>query len=239
MEKGGFDDQYMRNLLRAFTHDLRNPLVNMQALTFQMQDALGELHGECGAGAAMQEMDESLTMMAASVERMNALIQGAYELSRAMFEAPECSRIELATLVAAELQQRQGALREKNIRVRADNLPGLWGDEAALRRIVTELLDNAIRYVPEVGGEIVCSVRQRDGMDCLLLEDNGPGVAEASRPGMFDPFFTTESGRRGLGLAMVQALARAHGGHAWYEAGHGQGAVVYVGLPCRREEGRA
>lgn len=238
MEKARFDDAYMSRLIRTFTHDLRNPLVNMQALTCQMQDALDEFRQDTGAVPVAEEMDESLAMMSATVDRMNNLVQGAYELYRAIYSEPACGWVALSTVVAEEVEKRQPALLQNNVSVQADELPAVWGDVAAVQRIVAELLDNAIRYAPEGNGKIVVAVRQTDDSSCLMVQNNGPAVAEASRERIFEPFYTTEPERRGLGLAMVEALAQAQGGRAWCESDAQGGVAFVVEMPQEAQRSR-
>jgi two-component system, OmpR family, sensor kinase len=85
------------------------------------------------------------------------------------------------------------------------------GDRAALRRALTNLVENARRHG---AGRIAVTVRKRDGLAELSVEDEGPGIPAADRQRVFERFYGTDSG---LGLAIVQATAERHGGRAYAE----------------------
>ena len=109
----------------------------------------------------------------------------------------------------------------------------LRGDPRLLRRLVRNLLDNARRH----GGGAGVEVRvERTGAGARLqVADRGPGVPEAERERIFEPFYrppgVAETGKgHGLGLALVRQIARAHGGDARCLAREGGGAVLEVTL---------
>jgi signal transduction histidine kinase len=109
-------------------------------------------------------------------------------------------------------------------------------DAGALRQILLNLLDNAVKYGPR--GQTVLVRAARAGAEVVVsVEDEGPGVPPADRERVFDPFTRLErpglprvSGT-GVGLAVVRDLVRAHGGRAWIEDGR-SGARVCVALPA-------
>jgi two-component system OmpR family sensor kinase len=110
----------------------------------------------------------------------------------------------------------------------------LLGHPEALRILLRNLLDNAIRYTPE-GGRVDVSV-QREG-DALLLcvDDSGPGIAEADRARVVDRFYRVQgspAGGSGLGLAIVQAIAQLHGASLTLSIAPGLGGLrVHLRFP--------
>jgi PAS domain S-box-containing protein len=107
------------------------------------------------------------------------------------------------------------------------------GQPVALRRLVLNLVGNARDAVAAEGGEITISVAQRGGRAVLEVTDTGPGIAEEFRERLFEPFFTlSRQGRgAGLGLAVVYAIASAHGGDVELASGAGESARFVVRLP--------
>ena len=107
------------------------------------------------------------------------------------------------------------------------------GNPVALRRLIFNLVVNARDAVTDDGGKITISVARRGGRAVLEVADNGPGVAEEYRDRLFEPFFTlSRKGRgAGLGLAVVYAIASAHGGDVELVSGAGEGARFVVRLP--------
>jgi signal transduction histidine kinase len=87
----------------------------------------------------------------------------------------------------------------------------LWADADMFRRLVLNLVLNALDVMPDGGELVITGVDMIGGFE-LEIADSGPGLAEDVAPHVFEPFFTTKSGGTGLGLAIVQRIADAHGG---------------------------
>lgn len=131
--------------------------------------------------------------------------------------------------------------REKNLNVRfavMDDVPDPMADERAFRQILLNLLSNAVKFTPEGGTINVNCLAGDDGGFLLCVQDSGAGIPAEKLAQLFKPFtqvdnrFDRNQGGTGLGLALVQGLARLHGGRAWLESevGHGTKAFVYFPL---------
>ncbi len=107
------------------------------------------------------------------------------------------------------------------------------GNPVALRRLILNLVVNARDAVADDGGKITIVVARRGGRAILEVIDTGPGIAEEHRDRLFEPFFTLRRKGRGagLGLAVVYAIASAHGGDVELVSGSGAGARFVVRLP--------
>jgi PAS domain S-box-containing protein len=107
------------------------------------------------------------------------------------------------------------------------------GNPVALRRLILNLVVNARDAVADDGGKITIVVARRGGRAILEVIDTGPGIAEEHRDRLFEPFFTLRRKGRGagLGLAVVYAIASAHGGDVELVSGSGVGARFVVRLP--------
>jgi PAS domain S-box-containing protein len=130
----------------------------------------------------------------------------------------------------------------------AQNLPAVWGNAAQIRQVVMNLLINASEAIGEKEGVIKVATEQLSGRkdlapnsltdlpegDHVRLEvsDTGCGMTEEAKAKVFDPFFTTKFVGRGLGLAVVQGIVRAHGGTINLVSAPGQGTKFQVLLSC-------
>jgi len=108
----------------------------------------------------------------------------------------------------------------------------MLGNENALRGALLNLLNNAVDAVGQVGC-IRISVGQLDGFKLrIVIKDDGPGIDQELRQRIFEPFFTTKPQGTGLGLAVVDSVVKAHGGHVHVESEPGLGTVFSIILPC-------
>jgi len=108
----------------------------------------------------------------------------------------------------------------------------MLGNENALRGALLNLLNNAVDALGQVGC-VQISVTQLDACNLrVVVKDDGPGIAKELCQRVFEPFFTTKSYGTGLGLAVVDSVVKAHGGHVSVESVLGQGTVFTLVLPC-------
>jgi signal transduction histidine kinase len=112
------------------------------------------------------------------------------------------------------------------------------GDETRIKQVLVNLLDNAIKYT-STEGHVEVSAEAQNGNAVLTVSDNGIGIPEESLPHVFERFYRAEKARSrgsagfGLGLSLVQAVCRAHGGAVSIESTEGRGTTVRVSLPLR------
>ena len=111
------------------------------------------------------------------------------------------------------------------------------GDEEALRRVVSILLDNAFKYTPVPGGVVVLSAEEKDGNAVISVHDNGMGIAEEDQGRIFERFYrvdkarSRELGGAGLGLSIAQWIVQQHNGRIHVESTLGAGSIFRVVLP--------
>jgi signal transduction histidine kinase len=114
------------------------------------------------------------------------------------------------------------------------------GDEELLKRMVLNLLDNAVKYTPQ-GGDISVVVVRENGHARIVVTDTGIGISETDQEHVFDRFYRVDKARSralggaGLGLSIVSWIANAHGGHVSLESTLGQGSAFTVELPISKE----
>ena len=207
-------------------HELRSPLASARTQL--------EVAARVDAGTAAGELAADVLV---DVDRLSRLVDDLLLLARAD-EAPVRRRepVDLGTL-ATEVASRYAAARVP-VTVSADadadaDAATVLGDPVALRRVLANLVDNAVRHADR---SVCLSVEQRDGTATVAVTDDGPGIAAADRERVFDRFTRLDAGRgreeggAGLGLAIVRELVRAHGGTVTL-ADAGPGLRAEVRLP--------
>ncbi|HET7261763.1 MAG TPA: ATP-binding protein [Casimicrobiaceae bacterium] len=213
---------------RRFTadaaHELRTPLA---ALTLQLD--LARRSGTPG------ELVASLADLEAGVARASHVVEQLMTLARVEPEALalQKSRCDLVAIAKDAIVARASLAERKKIDLglaRAD-VASVDGDPAALAILLSNLVDNALRYTPP-GGRIDVSVSCPDGVPVLEVADTGPGIPAAERERVFDRFYRgahADEPGSGLGLSIVKRIADAHGATIALGApASGSGLVVRV-----------
>ena len=198
-----FDTQ--RRFAADAAHELRTPLT---ALTLQIQLAARSQTDEDRA-LALERMDQG-------VKRATRLVQQLLTMARLDPEAAQKAAvpIDLATLATAVANELQPLATQKSsvLEVDAPAPAQILGQEDALRILLTNLIDNAIRYTPP-GGRVHVSVQPAGARVQLIVQDNGPGIPTDELGRVFDRFYRgreAEAGGSGLGLAIVRQIAAMH-----------------------------
>jgi two-component system, cell cycle sensor histidine kinase PleC len=128
---------------------------------------------------------------------------------------------------------------------REGTTPWLKADERAFKQIVLNLVSNALKFTPSGGHIALTCKRADDGGFVLCVADDGPGIPPERLSKVFQAFsqvdnrYNRKSGGTGLGLSLVQGLAKLHGGKAWIESEEGRGTRVFVYFPLGMEQPRA
>jgi two-component system, OmpR family, sensor kinase len=217
---------------RAFmadaAHELRTPLT---ALYLQL-GMLARASGEAEREAAMSTLSAGVQRSIHLVEQMLAL---ARQEPRADSQRVPVRLDELARAIVTELVPLADA-GHIDLGVAAAQPATVAGDPDALRTLLRNLVDNAVRYTP-AGGRVDVTVESRAGAARLTVSDDGPGIPPEERKRVFDRFYrragTAPSGS-GLGLAIVKAIADAHGATLSLDAGpSGKGLAVSVTFPAQ------
>ena len=213
--------QSHRSLLTNASHELRSPLARMKMAVSMLAEATPSERE-----TLKREIDKNVAELDGLVEEV--LLASRLDVAENPLHR---DRVDLLA-VAAEEAARVGAHVESTRSVHVD------GDERLLRRAVRNLLENAQRYG---GGEVEIGLGHVTvrGRDCVFLEvcDRGPGVPEAMRERIFEPFFrlpghAEQAGGVGLGLALVKQIAARHGGSVRCEARSGGGSRFVIEVPA-------
>ena len=185
--------------------------------------------------------EKALEVINREAKRMAGLVNRLLTLSRSdsgrlVLESDEIDFSDMCEMVA--MQQEQAA-SQKNIELTADIEQGIkvTGDDAMLIRIILNLTDNAIKYSRQ-NGHIRLSLRTAVDFACCSVEDDGIGIPDEDLERIWERFYRVDSSRAeegsGLGLAMVEALVKAHGGYTDVRSSLGEGSRFDVYIPIRR-----
>jgi signal transduction histidine kinase len=204
-------DQQRRELVANISHDLRTPLTSLHGYleTLRLKaDSLSE-----------DERLRYLDVALGQSRKVGRLAQELFELARLEYGVvkPEPERFSVAELVQDVFQKFELAAEARRQRLTADiapMLPVVCADLGMIERVLTNLLDNAIRHTPE-GGRIELRLRRAgDGVE-VLLSDTGPGIPPDKQKGLFTRPSPLHGGERdgsgGLGLVIVRRILQLHG----------------------------
>ena len=180
-------------------------------------------------GSALEEI-ERLAKIVESLLAISHLDSGGAGI--------EFNRFDLEEMVKTTAEQMRLLADEKQVTLGNDSSGPVYafGDESRIKQVLVNLLDNAIKYSEE-GGHVVVSVKAEGSAAVLTVSDDGVGIPADSLPHVFERFYRAEKARprgtagAGLGLSIVQAICRAHGGAVSVVSTEGQGTTVEVRLP--------
>lgn len=213
------------HMAARMVHEVRNPLSSI-SLNAELLDE------EVSRGDAINatEARELITAIGSEIERLRGITEGY--LARARPPVTEHARVPLAELAGNLLDFVRSELERRGVQSTLDAQPvHIEGDQGLLRQALWNLVRNAWEAMPD-GGQLWLEVSARDGEAVLAVEDSGPGVPEAMREAIFQPFTTTKEAGTGIGLALVREAAQGHRGRvALVPARHGGGARFEVVLP--------
>jgi two-component system, OmpR family, phosphate regulon sensor histidine kinase PhoR len=228
-----------RDFVANVSHELKTPLTSISGYA---ETLLGDT---ADAGTTRRFLGTILS----NARRMQRLVDDLLDLSR--IEAgrwqPTRSEVDVAAVAReswASLAGRAGAARVELAFDVPPEAAAVDADLDALRQILTNLLDNSLRYTPE-GGRITCMTRRVESGVAVSIRDQGAGITREHLPRIFERFYRADSARSrrrsaedrgsGLGLAIVQALVLAHGGTVTLTSSPEEGSTFRVELPLALE----
>ena len=207
-----------RDVARRLAHEIKNPLTPIQLSAERLKRHFG------GAPEpARRIVEECSSAIVAEVESLKSLVDEFSQFAR--MPAPQAVPTDLNALLLDALGLYAGLLEHIRIEPRLDDeLPPVRVDPEQFRRVVINLVDNAVEAIngaretgataPDALGEIVVETQldAPNGVVRVSVADNGPGLPEADRSKLFMPYYSTKGRGSGLGLAIVRRIIAEHGG---------------------------
>jgi two-component system phosphate regulon sensor histidine kinase PhoR len=222
-----------RDLVANISHDIRTPLTSLGLLAETLVERPPS--DPSRFRALVQQIQQQ-------VAQLRALAEGLLELSR-LEEGRSLLRLKpesIAEIVTETVKGLSPQIDERDVTVTVDvpAFMNVLADRPALRRALSNVLDNAIRYSPR-GGEVRIAARNAGADEVVVtVSDSGPGIAPSERERVFERFYRGDRSRggegAGLGLAIARHILRGHGGEAAIESG-GTGTTVRLTLIASTE----
>jgi PAS domain S-box-containing protein len=220
-------DEMKNTFLQAVSHDLRTPLAAILGLAITLGRGDMRLPEEDARDLALR--------IAENAKRLDRLVTNLLDLDRLArgIATPKLEPTDIATIVEHVLTESE-LIPTSRLHARLEPVV-IPADASKIERIVENLLANTVRHTPS-DSSIWVSVLPDPAGALLMVEDDGPGVAEDLREEIFEPFRQGPDAPRhspgvGVGLALVRRFAELHGGTAWVEDREGGGASFRVLLP--------
>ncbi len=207
-------------------HDIRNPLQTIIGELFLAKDCLKQLQD----GPVKDQFKETLEAIEDQATYMSKIIADLQDFARAITLEPEITDLE--ALIGEILRELHVP---RNIKVTTKiqkKLPRLILDPAVTKRIIVNLVTNAMQAIPETG-EITIQAAQRDGWATLSVSDTGVGIPADVKPKLFRPLFTTKAKGQGFGLAVVKRMVESMNGTITLETEVGKGTKFIIRFPLK------
>jgi heavy metal sensor kinase len=223
--------QEQKRFIADASHELRTPIAVLR----------GETEVALEQERATAEYKESLELIKDEAERLSRIVENLFLLARQPIDAPSLVKepVYLNEVVADCARAAQVLATQKGLRLKVQSsLPevSMNGDDEMLKRMLLNLLDNAVKYTP-AGGEISVALRSQNGNAIIIVSDTGIGIPSEDQPRIFDRFYRVDKARSralggaGLGLSIARWIVEGHGGSLSVSSSVGRGSTFTVDLP--------
>ncbi len=224
-------DRMKRDFVSSVSHELRTPLTSIKAYT---ETILRDTN------MSDRKKRDFLVAIDEESNRLADLVNGLLEISQLESGKIEVLKqyIDIKDVVEQAASSLMRSAKDKNIRISidaCDNIPHVWGNEGKIKSMVSNLINNAIKFTPG-GGEVRVTVQHQYDELMISVSDSGIGIPKEEIPKIFDRFYRVhQSGKQipgtGLGLAIVNEVAVLHGGKVDVESEVGRGTTFRICLP--------
>ena len=213
------------NILSAVSHELRTPLTSILGFALTLDERSDAVDDELRQRMTSELKNQALKLdrLLANLLDVDRLRHGSLELA---VEPTDVAALVERTVAAGETGGRR--IERRTSPATADV------DPAKLERMVENLVTNAMKHTPS-GTSVKVSVTRDERSVLVRVDDAGPGIADANKLEIFEPFARANHASQvpgtGIGLALVAQFAALHGGRAWVEDNAGGGASFRISLP--------
>jgi len=233
-------EQVRKDFVANVSHELRTPLTSIKGYVEALLD---------GAKDNPEETTRFLQIILKQSDRLNLILEDLLQLSQiesgqVQFKRDPVSLRALVERLLPLIKPLADKKRQSLAVAIPANLPPVTGDEDRLVQVLTNLLDNAIKYTPEDGAIHIAGQQAGEPAQVeLSVADTGIGIPEGDRPRVFERFYrvdkarSRELGGTGLGLSIVKHIVEGHNGRIWVEGNQPTGSRFVLRLPIAESEG--
>jgi PAS domain S-box-containing protein len=228
-------DILKNKFLTVTSHELKTPLTPAKIQTQMLLEGdLGELN---------DGQKKSFDIILRNINRLDHLIGDILEISRLRDEGFQLKpkKLEIGKIIKNVLKNQIPVAAKKKIKltyVKGKNIPAIQGDESRLEEVLTNLVDNAIKFTEK--GSIKIYTKKESGKLLVRVVDTGVGISKRDLKSLFQPFYqaepmyTRKHGGTGLGLSIAKAIIQRHGGEMNIKSKLGEGSEFYFTIPTER-----
>lgn len=218
-------DAAWREMARQVAHDLKNPLTPIKLSLDLLERARRDNSPQAGA-----ILESTLAMMRRQVENLREVATDFYEFTGG--RKPRIEPVDLAEVIDEVYALNTAWASELGVALVRSGSGRALADRGKLRRVLENLVSNALQATRGTGGRVEARLAERAGQLELELVDEGSGIAPEARAHLFEPYFTTRSQGTGLGLAIARRIVEELGGSIELEPRRdGPGTLARVRLP--------
>ncbi|MBN1931564.1 MAG: HAMP domain-containing protein [Desulfobacterales bacterium] len=228
------EEQMRSDFISMLSHEIRTPLTSIrESVNMIVEEVMGTIN---------QKQRKFLQIASTEIGRIHDLLNRFMQVSRleSGFFRINPRSLETGSFVVDCIYQVKPIAEAKNINIEAqipDGLPNLMGDPEHLKRLLLNLLDNAIKF-SDSGNKIKVRVEldEKDSIFKFSITDNGPGIPEDEQSLIFNKYYQARDVREymngvGLGLSISKRIVEAHKGTVWIESKTGRGSTFGFSLP--------
>ncbi|MBN1288243.1 MAG: response regulator [Actinobacteria bacterium] len=221
------------SFLSSISHDLRTPLTSVKEYIAILLDGYG--------GDLSEKQYDCLQTALRNAERLKALIEDLLTVTRMEAHGFTISKKDtpFSSITDVCIKSLMPRAKKKGINLECYS-PGevsVYVDQLRISQVLTNLIDNALKFTPE-GGNVRVETRERNDHLLVSVSDNGRGISREEIPHIFDLFYKNSTGNEyeieggtGLGLFISSEMIEAHGGKIWVESTLGEGTTFFFKLP--------
>lgn len=234
-------EENRKELVSNISHDLKTPVTAIKGYVEGIID---------GVTDSPDKLDRYVKIIYAKAVDMDRMIDELFlisklEMGKLTFQFEP---VDLGAYLQDCALEIHLDMEKRGIKLQLNILPGnsalIMADREKLKRVLMNILENAMKYMDKPDGRVGLNVHLEEGRAVIGVSDNGQGIAEDVLPHVFDRFYRADPSRNsstggsGLGLSIARQIVEEHGGLIWAESELGKGTTVYVALPARSRDER-
>lgn len=226
-----------KSFLSMIAHDMKHPVIATLGFLSRLLEEKG--------GDLTESQKTYLEIIRDEQNKLERLINDFVELSKLEIceSKPAYGPFSMEKAIYEKIRAERAESDKKHIEISFEHpntLPIINADTAMINRVITNLLDNALKYT-NPGGTITVNLMDREEDILVQISDTGIGIPEEHLPRIFDAFYrvNTDSSGSGLGLSIVKKIVEAHGGKIWVESSPGKGSTFSFTLPKAQDKKRS